>query len=538
MSVVGRIFIILGCVFSLVSCDKSEYVYVEDGKFKVKDADFFPVMLNYVVNYRCIDGKFVISPAKYYENPDEYETNSAEDIRHQLSAHFRLIRDWGFNSLRVCLDRFYFDEEGNYYYNTSDGEKFSIENDCERILDGIETLVEVAEENDLRLMLLLKPNIDNDKLEKYNTRILDRFSGKPTVFAYDFMNEPLYFDRNADGTEHPRAKDDAYRIVSGWKEMMKKNAPDQLMTIGFAVPLEVLEWDPAILPVDFVQVHSYHPLYFQNEIWWYSHYVGKPWMIGETALPADNDSISYEEQRQYLVDSYKYVVDCGGKGYGWWEFQEMPDNHFEAQYSGLMTHDGYTVNSVGDTVIGTLKPAVSEIKNLAEYVGAKPKRAVNYYNMIGYNNLVICGKVVNEDTKQPIEGAIIRGWNKWWSIGTNTYSDENGDFTLYTNDFFVHFEISASCMTKIKFDKEMEYFPSDTVEKWRLDSLPLQNLEYHKVAYHVFLKNPDGRKQEHNLEDNFSVFDFDSTKFDKAKFYGEMGTVYLKKLDFLEKENN
>ena len=527
----------------MVSCNRHEnnldiensgYVYVEDGHFKVKKADFFPVMLNYVVNYRCIDGKFVVSPAKYYETPDVYETNTIEDIHHQLSSHFRLIRDMGFNALRVCLDRFYPDGEGNYYYSTSEGTQFSIVDDCETILDGFEALVSAAEENDLHLMLLLKPNIDNKKLEKFNISILSRFSCKPTVFAYDFMNEPLYFDRNADGSDHPRTKDDAYRVVSSWKEMMGKYAPKQLMTIGFAVPLEVLEWDPAMLPVDFVQVHSYHPLYFQNEIWWYSHYVGKPWMIGETALPANNDSISYEEQRLFMVDSYKYTVDCGGAGYGWWEFQEMPNNHFEAQYSGLMTHEGYTVNSQGDTIVGTLKPAVAEVKVLQKYEKHEPKRAVNYYNMIGYNNLVIRGRIVDEDTKQPVEGAIIRGWNKWWSIGTNTYSDENGNFTLYTNDFFVHFEISAPRMTKVKFDKEMKYFPVDASQGWSLDMLPMQNLEYHKVAYHVFLNDPEGRKLPHNSDDNFSVFDFDAGKFDKAKFYAEMGDVYLKKLDFIK----
>lgn len=551
MKSMWRLFTNISVLFSLVclvsSCDDvvpavnngnvtryEDFVYVENDKFHIEDADYFPVMLNYVVDYRSIDGKFVVSPAKYYEKTDGYEANTIEDVRKQLSSHFQLIRDMGFNSIRVCLDRFYPDDSRRYYYYTADGDKFSIEENAEMIIDGFETLVSVARDNGLRLMLLLKPCIDNEQLEKFNISILKRFSGESTVFAYDFMNEPLYFDRNMDGSDHPRTKDDAYRVVTSWKGLMREYAPHQLMTIGFSVPLEVLEWDPAMLPVDFVQVHSYHPLYFKNEVWWYSHYVGKPWMIGETALPADNDSISYEEQRLYMVETYKYTVDCGGAGYGWWEFQEMPNNHFEAQYGGLMTHDGYTLNSNNDTIVGTLKPAVAEIKGLSEYEGEEPKRAVNYYNMIGYNNLVIKGRVVDEDTKEPVEGAIIRGWNKWWSIGTNTYSDKNGNFTLYTNDFFVHFEISAPCMTKVKFDKEMEYFPIDKTKLWSLESLPMQDLEYHKVAYHVFLNKPEDRKLAHDSNDGFSVFDYDAAKFDKAKFYAEMGDVYLSKLDFVK----
>lgn len=147
--------------------------------------------------------------------------------------------------------------------------------------------------------------------------------------------------------------------------------------------------------------------------------------------------------------------------------------------------------------------------------------------MIGYNNLVITGRIVDQDTKQPVEGAIIRGWNINWSVGTNTYSDENGRFTLYTNDLFVHFEISAPKMSKVKFYKKIEYHQIDNSIEYRLDSLPEQMLEYHSVAYHTFLKDSDSRK---NADKSFSVFDYDSTKFDKAKFSGDMGDIFLKKL--------
>ena len=61
-------------------------------------------------------------------------------------------------------------------------------------------------------------------------------------------------------------------------------------------------------------------------------------MIGETALPADNDSVSYEHQRQFMIDAFRYTVDCGGCGFGWWDFQESVNTHFEAQYSGLLNH--------------------------------------------------------------------------------------------------------------------------------------------------------------------------------------------------------
>ena len=85
------------------------------------------------------------------------------------------------------------------------------------------------------------------------------------------MNEPLYLD-----SEPVRKKKNALKIVKNWSNLMKRHAPYQLFTIGFAEPIEVFQWDPYLLPVDFVQFHTYHPLRVPNEIYWYSKYIGKP----------------------------------------------------------------------------------------------------------------------------------------------------------------------------------------------------------------------------------------------------------------------
>ena len=118
-------------------------------------------------------------------------------------------------------------------------------------------------------------------------------------------------------------------------------------------PIEIFEWDPSILPVDFVQIHTYHPLRIPNEIWWYSKYVGKPWIIGETALPSDNDSISYDLQARFVKEVYQYIIDCGGIGFGWWEFQDHinPGLNFEANYPGLLNHDGITTTKSGKEIV-------------------------------------------------------------------------------------------------------------------------------------------------------------------------------------------
>lgn len=486
------------------------FVRLTDSGFAIDDSSFYPLMLNYVVDFRSIDGEFVVSPAKYYENIDEFESNTKEEIYSQMSAHFELISEMGFNTIRVCFDRFGRDDSARYAYFTAD-RKYYVDDDCDDILDGLSEMLKVAEQNNLRVMLLLKPPFE-EQLKVFTQKMLERFSDNPTLFAYDFMNEPLYFDP----AEH-RDKLDAANIVASWKKIRDEYAPKQLFTIGFSEPIEAFEWDASILPVDFVQIHTYHPLRVKNEIYWYSRYIGKPWMIGETALPANNDSITYEAQRSFMKETYEYVRDCGGAGFAWWEFQECPNTHFEAQYTGLLNHEGYTETASGKRIVGTLKPAVKEIAEFSKYEPRKVERPINYFNMIGYNNIQIKGRIVDEETGIPVEGALVRGWAENW-IGMNTYTDENGVFTLYCNAPAVHFEISACGMSNAKFDRELTY-TNVSGQNYDLNDLPNKNLEYHKISYHPFLNdNANG------------VFDFDAEKFSQYKFVSDMGDIYLVKL--------
>ena len=514
------------CIFSMLyfsSCKNnkiihvpinSEFVYVDHNAFKINRDTFFPMMLNYVVDFREINHQLFLSPCKAYENINYYEHPTKEATLRQLDAHFQLIKKIGFNSLRICLDRISCDKNGKFYY-VADNQAYYIEKDSKKIISALDECIQIAAKNNLRVLLLIKPPIKNNELKKFTINILSHFKNNPYLFAYDFMNEPLYFD------DCPkRKKNEAYKIVCEWKQLMNEYAPNQLFTIGFSEPIEVFEWDPSILPVDFVEIHTYHPLRVPNEIYWYSKYIHKPWMIGETALPADNDSISYEMQRQFLVDVYHYTVDCGGCGFGWWEFQEVANTHFEAQYTGLLNHDSSTL--INDyKIIGTLKPAAYEIQSLKNYKRNKPQQAVNYYNMMGYSNICISGKIINKNNNHPVEGAVIRAWNDDWSVGLNTFTDKNGVFYLYSNDECTHFEISAPGMTKIKFNKKITY--SSDIE---YSHLPQRKLEYHKISFIPFLTDTTLK----NKDIQYPIFNFKVEMFNRAAIKGNIGTLYLKDL--------
>lgn len=498
---------------------QNDFVCINGNKFQLHGEDFFPNMLNYVVDYQKDGNNFVIAPNIDYDSLGIIEAKGEKAVAEQLRGHFQLIKEMGFNTLRVCMDRIKRDKHG-YYFRTPE-RKFRVGNSADEaaIFKGLEQFVAIAQEKGLRLMLLIKSPVTDPSVEQFTVHLLDYFHNNPTIFAYDFFNEPLYFD-----PVEKRKKEDALSVVQKWKKLMTKHAPDQLFTIGFSEPIEVFEWDPSILPVDFVEVHTYHPLRIPNEVYWYSHYVNKPWMIGETALPADGDSISYEEQARFMVEAYKLTRDAGGAGFGWWMFQEPgAATNFEGIYTALINHEGTTTTADGKyTIHGKVKPAGLCLKELANYKPKSMKRPTNYFNMLGYKNICIRGKVLDMRTRKPIAGAVVRGWNEYWSVGMNTFTDENGCFTLYSNDECVHFCVSAPGASTIEFDKQLSY-TSESGAAFNKETLPNRELEYQQIGYRQFLKTS-------NCEDeSYSIFGFKESEFTQYTWSSDMGTILLVK---------
>ena len=470
-----------------------DFIYLEDSHFALNGAEWFPIMLNYKADWRRIDDTVCLSPAFYYDDPDRWEHNTSQGTCSQLLGHFRTIAAMGFNCVRICIDVANSNEHG-YFYGSADSPIYLVA-DSSAIFQALTQVLQSCAQSGLRAMLLLKAPLDPE-LEAFAQGLMRHFADNPTLFAYDLMNEPLYFD-----PAERREKAEAYAIVDSWRRWMNLFAPHQLFTIGFSEPIEAFEWDPSVLPVDFVEVHSYNPLRVPSEFYWYGHYCGKPWMVGETALPADNDSIPYAYQSRFLAESFQCAVNNGACGYGWWEFQDCPQGvNFEAQYTGLLSHDGASQP----------KPAVQLVSQLNPHARTHAARPCNYYNMLGYGNFAIQGRIVDGDN-QPVEGAVVRGWNKNWSIGMNTFSAPDGTFTLYSNDRCEHFEISAPGYTHTKFDRRPSYAPVPA-------SLENQYLEYQSIDYRQYL-----------LSDT-SLLQFDSTRFAQAKSTAHFAPITLKPL--------
>ena len=510
ISIVTFFILLTSCNNTSTDIRQSGFVYIEDNTFMLNEEVFFPLMINYKVDVRKLGDDVVISPALYYDNNYIFESNTKDEVLKQFSTHLELMKELGFNSIRICVD--VIKNEGQGHFFLAGNEKIYLRDHADKIVDAINDALSLVASHDMKAMLLLKPPFE-EEVKEFNIKIFKRFADNTTIFAYDFMNEPLYFDIVQD-----RSKNEAVKIVSQWKKLIDRYSPNHLFTIGFAEPIEVFEWDPSMLPVDFVQIHTYHPLRIPNEIWWYSNYIGKPWMIGETSLPADNDSISYEQQALFVEEAYQHTIDCGGIGFGWWEFQDHinAEMNFEANYSGFLNHQGVTMTKSGNEIMGSLKPVAYKFAKLHEMQAKKTVRPVNYFNMLGYENYVIKGKIICDD--KAVEGAVIRGWTQYWKIGMNTFSDENGDFTLYSNDSCVYFEVSAPGMTNVKFNSNNLNIKYQRVDGKDHDFSDLENidLEYHKITYDPFIKNDS------------TLLDFKEDMFNKKKFEAEIGCIELR----------
>lgn len=520
------IFTVVG-LMSLSSCEPSyqipkgiestSFIHLEEAGFELEGEVFFPIMINYVADFRMIDDSCVLGVHSLYEKPEVYEYYSLDSIKLQRSEHLKLIKEMGFNTIRLCLDRVW--GKGDTIGYPAGGDLLLLNHDSDKLLKAMGDFARDADEQGLKIMMLIPPPVNSEIVSEFTVAMLKHFYASPCIFSYDFNNEPLY-----DSEHSELGKAEVLEIVSEWKNWMETYAPYQLLTIGYSEPIEVFSWDPALLPVDFLSFHTYNPLRVPNEIYWYSNYSGKPWIIGETALRVDDVEFPYEWQGDYMEAAFERTVACGGIGFGWWGFQEVPLVDYAEESTGLMTADGIIFTS--DSLLpitAKFKPAVARIKALDfENTSGSSERKVNYYNMLGYSNYVLTGKLVDSDD-HPIEGGCIRGWNEFYTIGQNTFSDENGDFTLYSNDRVYHLMIGAPKKETRQFHEKIVYGPINPEVPKEAD-LPNRDLEYQNIDYREYLQF-----------DSFSqkplFFEFEAASFENASYTHSLGTIVLRDYD-------
>jgi hypothetical protein len=464
---------------------KEHFISIKDNKFRLNGKGFYPVAINYIVSARADKNEIWTCPYFGY-TPDLKNPSAAKDsCLLQLKADMELIKEMGFNSIRLIGAAFEPDinKQTNELSiiarlpNTQDtAMALSNEESYKKYLNSLHELFDIVNKSGLKIILLTRVFPEVPSTEIHLQKVVTEFKNDTSILAYDLFNEPLYFDSPA------RDKSDVYPIVKKWHKIVKMYAPHQLCTIGLEGIREIFEWDPNLLDVDFISLHPYEvePDQVRNEIYWYGHYITKPWIIGETAIPADNDSVTYETQKKWAEKTLKQAYDCGASGYSWWQYKDVDWHQYHANFLGVVNRKGETTTAKTKLVVqGTVKPLAEAFKNFNP-AGKKDSCLClsNYYNYSQHNKFRMTGYLVDENN-DPIKGGIFLAWNQDWSHSYHTVSKENGSFELLSDFPFYHWIASATMRTMTRG----ELLP-DTARIFK-DNIPTINigtLKLHKLS--------------------------------------------------------
>lgn len=438
---------------------RPHFVYLKHKQFYLDGKPFFPLVLNYQVTLQSDKNGLWASPYADYLGRNGNLLSTKDSCLSQLKADMELIREMGFNTIRIVGigEEKVNKSTGELWlksavYNREDSAIALNDENYRKYFSALTELLDIVEESGMKAILLTKMVPEIAACDQHLIRLADQFRHAPVLMAYDLFNEPLYFDTLK------REKKDVFTITRNWKHQFRKHAPDQLLTIGLVGVREVFEWDPNAVNVDFISFHPYEfePGQVKNEMYWFSKMVKKPWIIGETGLAADNDSVTYDQQKKFAETTLKYCVDAGGVGYSWWQFKDVHWKEYHASYLGLLNQNGTCKTKTGKTVTGTPKP-VTEVFRRFQFSPAKTeaKEEPNYFNFSAFKTYRLHGKLVNQ-LNEPIANGVVMVWGADWNTSFITFTKADGTFELFTNEPVHHTVFSGSIYTVTKGDIKAE----------------------------------------------------------------------------------
>lgn len=448
-----KVAIILAVILSIVACEskkvecdfpKVDYVQLIDGEFVNNNKPYMPMVLNYMVNLQTDGENIWASSSNDYQPGNKFKFTTKDSCLAQLQKELNLIKNMGFNAVRVVRigEQKINPKSKSLSIQAVKENKDWIEYDFdtpgfyEKYLKAIDELQAIINEAGLKNILLLKLHADyQDLTQKHVSKIISHLRNDTAILAFDYFNEPLYFD------SLKRTKSEVYEITKEWQKFSHEYAPNHLMTIGLAGVREVFEWDPNMVNADFLSFHPYEK--FQktrvaNEIYWFGKVVKKPWIIGETSIPSDGDSVSFDQQLKFAQNALKTTFSCGGKGFSWWQFKDVNWYEFHSDYMGL-------ISKTSDTGEYVMKPTVDAFQNfeLSKYPSDSCICLDNYYNLSNEHDFAIVGRLLEENGK-PIENGVVMAWSQWWDNLRHSQTKADGSFEINASFDFHHWIITAS----------------------------------------------------------------------------------------------
>ncbi len=426
------------------------FITVSDNKFMDGSSEFKPLFLNYVIRVTIDQTKndYFISPEWNYSTLWGYPNTGGEgrycfsltDDRNasaaKLASDFIRIKSMGFNVVRIASGINW--SNGNIVYPTGNKNTYlSLMND----------LFNQLADNNLRAVFVLNASTNsykyNEQFKAFLDNISSYFKDNKTIMAYVLYAEPFY-------TWQKLTKNDKLLIANWsreWYYIMKKNAPNQLITYGLQHPETVINWDPGYMTSDFMSFHFYNWSNdlesSNNNIASYSKWISANykdiWVMGETGFSGtditseqDYTTGTDQQQKDFATFNIQRNLDCGSKGYAWWQYQELDwrstqNPEFWENHLGLITRYPIEVDKLAVSSFSNYNNLVVNTNNCV-----KPS---NYYNRGDFTNISLMGTVV-DNSGSPLRDAVIVGW-KDIGNGQNrmyfTFSDDDGNFNLYAD---------------------------------------------------------------------------------------------------------
>lgn len=312
---------------------------------------------------------------------------------------------------------------------------------------------------------------------KYLKVLVNGLKNKTALMAYDLYNEAEWNTGAWDpeyGSFSPQStgiKTEVCQFVSMWYDTIKATDTHHLVTMANGDIGGVHNYDPAILKLDF-NCHHIYPFFFTQgfnsynrqksmdafnaQLYWVHNVSPLPWVLGETggiawtpkgqdafAQDTDNSLYSYtahpylvgtnlsqppygnvwgsfEDQDTFARWSQQAVLNFGGSGYAWWEFQDEGKKRPYGDtvpplggFFGLLKPGnpaGASPPYVYDTTLDKLLVKGAFSSNTPTTPNAPATMPFNYYNPYQGQYYKFSGRVVDQNG-HPIKDAVVKGMN-------------------------------------------------------------------------------------------------------------------------------
>jgi hypothetical protein len=356
---------------------------MRENKLYFQGEEIYLKTCNYLVSAYLNDkNNLVVCPHYKYFN-SEWETNAETaypnnqtDATNQIRAHFKVIKDMGFNSVRImnCQVRTRWDsdilttrlfirnyqtelnpdpERENSAYGIRNYEILTDlvgENGKEYYLQIMQIVLSVAAEYDLKVIWVLggewdyvdENNVTHHRslLTSQNTPIFNQFKdfvedvaqefkSNTALIGYDLFYELKTFNNNESSINY-------YDLSNSVKEIVKAIKTvdiNHFITVGF-ISINNF-YTLGVKPFYHTDIYSFH--LYEGEYEYHDIPLGgeinrqlkyfstleHPWMIAETGYSTYNEDVDNHNQRNYIASTGYQNFNCNSLGYSWWELYDM-----------------------------------------------------------------------------------------------------------------------------------------------------------------------------------------------------------------------